>query len=70
MSLDDLQNQVDDGFDFSAEEIWGDTKKKEKTQFLGMTPGQRLVLSILLFLTTTILSILCLLVAGKVALPF
>ena len=71
MSLDEMQNQVEDEFDFSAEEIWGDSKKpKEKTQFLGMTPGQRFVLAILLFLTTVIISVLCLLVAGKIALPF
>jgi hypothetical protein len=70
MSLDDMQNQVEDEFDFSAEDVWGEIKEKPKSEFLGMTPGQRFVLSLLLFLTTAIISVLCLLVAGKIALPF
>ena len=70
MSLDNMQNQFEDEFDFSAEEIWGETEPKPKPEFLGMTPVQRFVLSVMLFLTTTIISLLCLLVAGKVALPF
>ena len=70
MSLDDMQNQIEDDFDFSAEDIWGDIESKPKSEFLGMTPGQRFVLSILLFLTVTIISTFCLLVAGKIALPF
>lgn len=68
MSLDDIRNQFDDDFDFSEEEVWGDPEPKP--EFLGMTPGQRFVLALLLFLTTTILSAFCLLVAGKVAMPF
>ncbi len=67
MSLDDIRNQFDDDFDFSEEEVWGDPEPKP--EFLGMTPGQRFVLALLLFLTTTILSAFCLLVAGKVAMP-
>jgi len=67
MSLDDIRNQFDDDFDFSEEEVWGDPEPKP--EFLGMTPGQRFVLALLLFLATTILSAFCLLVAGKVALP-
>lgn len=67
MSLDDIRNQFDDDFDFSEEEVWGDPEPKP--DFLGMTPGQRFVLALLLFLTTTILSAFCLLVAGKVAMP-
>lgn len=67
MSLDDIRNQFDDDFDFSEEEVWGDPEPKP--DFLGMTPGQRFVLALLLFLATTILSAFCLLVAGKVALP-
>ena len=70
MSLDDMQNQIEDDFDFSAEDIWGEKESKPKPQFLGMTPAQRLVLSVLLFLTTVIISVLCLLVTGKVSLPF
>ena len=67
MSLDDFRNQFDDDFDFSEEDVWGEPEPRP--QFLGMTPGQRFILALLLFLTTAILSAFCLLVAGKVALP-
>ena len=67
MSLDDIRNQFDDDFDFSDEEVWGDPTPKP--EFLGMTPAQRFVLSILLFLTAAIICAFCLLVAGKIALP-
>ena len=69
MSLDDIRNQFDDDFDFSEEEVWGEVEPEPRPEFLGMTPGQRLVLALLLFLTATILAAFCLLVAGKVALP-
>ena len=67
MSLDDIRNQFDDDFDFSEEEVWGDPEPKP--ELFGMTPAQRFVLALLLFLTTTILSAFCLLVAGKLNLP-
>jgi hypothetical protein len=70
MSLDDIRNQFDDDFDFSEDEVWGEVESDPKPEFLGMTPAQRFVLAILLFLTTAIISTFCLLVAGKVALPF
>ena len=68
MSLDDIRNQFDDDFDFSEDEVWGDPQPKP--QFLGMTPAQRFVLALLLFLTATLLSAFCLLVSGKISLPF
>ena len=67
MSIDDIRNQFDDDFDFSEEEVWGEPEPK--TEFLGMTPVQRFILALLLFLTTLILSTFCLLIAGKIALP-
>ena len=67
MSFDEISDQFDDDFDFSEEDVWGDPVPKP--EFLGMTPAQRFVLALLLFLTATILSVFCLLVAGKVALP-
>ena len=69
MSLDDMQNQLEDDFDFSAEDVWGEIEPEPKPEFLGMTPAQRFLLAILLFLTTAILSIFCLLVTGKISLP-
>lgn len=68
MSLNDIRNQFDDDFDFSEDAVWGDPEPKP--QFMGMTPGQRFVLAFLLFLTATLLSAFCLVVAGKIALPF
>ncbi len=68
MSLDDIRNQFDDDFDFSEDEVWGDPQPKP--QFLGMTPAQRFLLALLFFLTATLLSAFCLLVAGKISLPF
>jgi hypothetical protein len=67
MALDDFRDQFDDDFDFSEEEVWGDPEPRP--QFLGMTPAQRFILALLLFLTTALLSVFCLLVAGKVNLP-
>lgn len=70
MSLDDIRNRFDDDFDFSEDDVWGERERDPKPQFLGMSPGQRFILTILLFLTVTLLSAFCLLVTGKVALPF
>jgi hypothetical protein len=70
MSLDNIRNQYDDDFDFSEDDVWGEPVVVEKKEFLGMTPAQRFVLALLLFLTATILAAFCLVVAGKVALPF
>lgn len=67
MSLNDLQNQFDDDFEFSEDQVWGN--QEPKPEFLGMSPMQRFVLALLLFLAATILSVFCLLVTGKVALP-
>jgi hypothetical protein len=67
MSLDDIRNQFDDDFDFSEEDVWGEPEPKP--QFLGMSPGQRFILTFLLFLTATLLSAFCLLVTGKITLP-
>ena len=69
MSLDDMQNQLEDDFDFSAEDVWGEVEPEPRPELFGMTPAQRLLLAILLFLTTAILSVFCLLVAGKISLP-
>ncbi len=70
MSLDDIRNQFDDDFDFSEEDVWGESVEVPRKQFLGMTPGQRFVLAFLLFMTATILAAFCLLITGKIALPF
>lgn len=69
MSLDNVSNGFDDDFDFSEDDVWGDDPvAAPRGQFLGMTPAQRFVLALLLFLTATILAAFCLLVTGKIAL--
>ncbi len=68
MSLDNIHNEIEDDFDFSEDDVWGDPVEVHKKQFLGMTPGQRFVLAFLLFLTTTILAAFCLLVTGRISL--
>jgi hypothetical protein len=70
MSLDNIRNEIEDDFDFSEDDVWGDPVEVSKKQFLGMTPGQRFVLTFLLFLTATILAAFCLLVTGRISLPF
>ena len=70
MSLDNIRNKMEDDFDFSEDDVWGDPVQTPKKQFLGMPPGQRFVLAFLLFLTATILAAFCLLVTGRISLPF
>ena len=67
MSVDDIRNEFDDNFDFSEEQVWGEPEPRP--EFLGMTPGQRFILALLLFLTAAIISAFCLLVSGKISLP-
>ncbi|MDZ7844045.1 MAG: hypothetical protein U5K99_04480 [Anaerolineales bacterium] len=69
MSIDEIRNQFeDDDFTFDEEEIWQKPVDTERI-ILGMTPVQRFVIAVLLFLTVMILSTFCLLVAGKIGFP-
>ena len=70
MSLDNIRNEMEDDFDFSEDDVWGDPVEVQKKEFLGMTPGQRFVLAFLLFLTAAILAAFCLLITGRISLPF
>jgi hypothetical protein len=72
--LDDLREQADAGtfFDDLEEE---ETKPRRgpspltRDQFLGMTSVQRLVIALMLLITTCLISALCLLLTGKIAPP-
>lgn len=68
--LDNLRNEAS----FKEEEtpLEGTPKKNEKPSrpFLGMTPAQRFVIVLLIFLMTCLLGTFCLLVTEKVVLPF
>ena len=68
MSIDDIRNELEDDFVFDEEEIWEEPADTDRI-ILGMTPVQRFVIALLLFLTIVIISTFCLLVTGKIALP-
>ncbi|MDH3942703.1 MAG: hypothetical protein OEV06_01235 [Anaerolineae bacterium] len=62
--LDDLEElPEDDLFDDS-------TLDSPKGKFLGLTPAQRFVIAMQVFILACILSALCLLVFNKIELPF
>lgn len=72
--LDDFLNDDDEIKSFLDEiEDEGDTisvRQQPETGFMGMTPFQRFVISVLFFLMVLITGAFCLLITGSVALPF
>ena len=71
--LDDFLNDDDDIKTFLDElEDEGDTiqvRKKPQSGFMGMTPFQRFVISLLFFFMVLITGTFCLLITGSIALP-
>ncbi|MEN6301054.1 MAG: hypothetical protein ABFD51_14260 [Anaerolineaceae bacterium] len=67
--LDDLRQQASESY---VEEVPVIEKRRKPSQkrFLGMTPFQRLVIAVMLFFITTLIGTLCLLVTGRIVLPF
>jgi hypothetical protein len=73
--FDDLRQQADQSaFEATPEEhdayTMQETPAPPRDRLLGMTPAQRFVIAVMLFLMTLIMSSLCLLVTEKVSLPF
>jgi len=72
--LDDLRQQADqpvsEEFDFEEDLDIQQDEKVNRKSFLGLSPQQRFILSILLLIGVVLMSGLCLLVTGKIALPF
>jgi hypothetical protein len=75
--LDDLREQASET-DFFIDEEENDafsyteaerTKSRPKL-FLGMTPAQRFIISVMILVMTCVLSVFFLLVAEKIVLPF
>lgn len=66
--LDDLRSSID--VSFSEEEPKPSTprRRRRRREFLGLTAAQRFVLSLLLFLMTVVLGMLCLVVTGRMML--
>lgn len=48
----------------------GTAESEESRGFLGMSPMQRFILSVMVFLMVTILGAFCLILTGKVIIPF
>lgn len=73
--LDDLRNSASSSFEEIEQEsptVIPDTPKrpgKKPGEFLGMTPFQRFIIVLLLFMMTCVLGAFCLIAFGKVVLP-
>lgn len=69
--LDDFREQASTTSFFDEEEHRPvEPEYRTQRQFLGMTPFQRFLIALLLFGITVLLSTFCLVVTGKLTLPF
>ncbi|MBI4926473.1 MAG: hypothetical protein HY835_01820 [Anaerolineae bacterium] len=76
--LDDLRNEANTSYekketppfegDLSELESFA-PRRQRRSQFLGMTPGQRFAIMLLLFMMACVLGAFCLIVFDKVVLP-
>ncbi len=67
--LDDLREQAS-AYYLEEEETPAEEPEYRISKFLGMTPGQTLVVSVLLLGITCLLSVFGLIVTGKIVPPF
>lgn len=74
--LDDLRNEASSSFEETSESsiLEGElsevvTHRPRRRHFLGMTPAQRFILTLLLFMMVCLLGSLCLIAFEKVVLP-
>jgi len=69
--LDDLRNSATGASDPQSPSPFREELPRQRAKpFLGMTPVQRFVLALLLFMMTCVLGAGCLVLTGKVYLPF
>ncbi len=71
--LDDLREQADNAAFLEDDADFFDVERSSSSiqaLFLGMTPVQRLIISVMLLMMVCILSTFCLLVTERIALPF
>jgi hypothetical protein len=73
--FDDLRAQAntidfEDETDSLEETIFRDDPPRRRGAFLGMTPPQRFIISVMLLMMTCILGTMCLLVFDRVWIPF
>jgi hypothetical protein len=67
--FDNLRDMTDDPYGYGKPDLETTVQPKRagpERRVFGMTAGQRLVLSILLLMTTAVMGMMCLLVTGKV----
>jgi hypothetical protein len=70
MSLDEIREEASASEYLEAEELPPDDFPRRSKRFLGMTPIQRFVIALMLFMMTCLLGSFVLLVSEKVILPF
>jgi hypothetical protein len=70
--FEDLRQQASEGSleEQEEEDVYAFRDRPRRRDFLGMTPGQRLVLSLMLLMMVCIMGSLILLVTEKVVPPF
>ncbi len=72
--LDDLRNEATSSFEETPEPVSEETeyptrRLRPRSHFLGMTPAQRFVITLLLFMMVCVLGAFCLIVFEKVVIP-
>ncbi|KAA3645299.1 MAG: hypothetical protein DWQ07_12575 [Chloroflexi bacterium] len=65
--LDELEEE---GFDESQSSSSAASSSRSRGNFLGMTPRQRAILSLLFFFWACIASTMCLVIFNRISLPF
>lgn len=66
--LDDLRRGDDDDLYEDTEAVDDDDDRGNSGRFLGMTPVERMLLSILLFLLVTVIGVVVLVATGRIVL--
>lgn len=70
--LDDLRNSVDPTYDddlADEERLLEQKRNRTRKSFLGMTPMQRFILSVILFLMVAIIGIILLIIMQRIVPP-
>ena len=67
-NLRDMSEDSDLFQEVTDEEPTAKRVRRSGKRFLGMTPGQRFILAILLLFTVAVMGMMCLLVTGKLTL--
>jgi hypothetical protein len=74
--LDDLRNDAKSSYEETPDSMEDENdlarlsaRRRSRSQFLGMSPAQRFMLALLLFLMVCVLGAFCLIVFEKVVLP-